>query len=98
MTFSLSLMRDYRGWKAKLALNDLPEDCLSPIIPDGYNLFQVNDESSRCEVSHGVPQGSVLETLPFTLYMLPVGNSIRKHALHFYCNADDTDIFLKHVS
>ena len=74
-----------------MVLKELHLTALSPYLSDKSQFVKVNSEPSlHTKVSHGVPQGSVLGPILFTLYMLPLGNSTRKRISIFHYCADDT--------
>ena len=53
-----------------------------------------NTSSVNTLVEYCVPQGSVLGPLLFSLYVTPLADIAARYGLRYYCNADDTQLYV----
>ena len=59
-----------------------------------HNVTIGSSMSDSMVIHQGVPQGSLLGPLLFSIHMLPLGRNIRKYGLGYHCYADDTQLYV----
>ena len=70
-------------------------DWFSSYLSGRRQFVKVNDMSSTSYlIEQGVPQGSVLGPILYSLYVSPLGDIARNHGLSFHCYADDILSFI----
>ena len=86
------LLTRLQNW---FGLDGLSLNWFTSYLSSRSQAVSINDSiTAFSTLSCGVPQGSVLGPLLFTLYTTPLGSVISKNSLKYHLNADDTQLYI----
>uniref|UniRef100_A0A3P9KUI2 Reverse transcriptase domain-containing protein n=1 Tax=Oryzias latipes TaxID=8090 RepID=A0A3P9KUI2_ORYLA len=81
--------------RSRVGLSGTTLNWFHSYLTDRHFFVSMDTRSSGVhEIGCGVPQGSILGPILFNLYMLPLGDVIRRHGVDFHSYADDTQLYV----
>uniref|UniRef100_A0A3B3I2H5 Reverse transcriptase domain-containing protein n=1 Tax=Oryzias latipes TaxID=8090 RepID=A0A3B3I2H5_ORYLA len=81
--------------RSRVGLSGTALNWFHSYLTDRHFFVSMDTRSSGVhEIGCGVPQGSILGPILFNLYMLPLGDVIRRHGVDFHSYADDTQLYI----
>ena len=79
----------------RFGICDKALDWFQSYLSGRTHFVKVNNRTSVSHsISHGVPQGSVLGPILYSLYTSPLGDMARAHGLNIHFYADDTQLYI----
>ena len=79
----------------RLSIGGIVSDWLKSYLSERSQTVSIGDVFSlAATLIFGVPQGSVLGPILFTIYTLPIGDIARTHGLNVHFYADDTQLYM----